>query len=457
MTRMNIVIKAFLAVFFISNAVAAQTTQLAPVTKKIRTIIVDAGHGGKDFGAHGGYEGGLNSYEKNITLAISNKLVAELKKQLPDVKIVPTRTTDIYQSPPEKATIANENKGDLFLCIHADAVKLQTGRRQIGSHKETRYHIKKTGRGRKRKTISTPYTVTVPTYEYYKIGSKRTGTSIWLFAAHKTSEKLKAVMNNEDLEIESGSDSVYNDISFDTPEGRIRAKIYADRYQKKSIKLATMVDEEIDKTNRAALGLNQRQKGIWVLQATNMPAILIETGFITNYDDERYLNSEKGQQELAECIARAVKKYKEDIDHTAAAAAAPLANSKDEGAADYAVAEKPEKYTERAKNILKRIDLKQPNFKVELYDDGDVDGDIVSVYYNGKAVLTNKMLTDKPITLNLSADPDKTENELLVYAENEGSIPPNTALMVVTEGTSRTEVRIASDAKKNGVVLFTKK
>ncbi len=443
MFKKNFVIKVLLATLFFSPAVHAQTP------KKIKTIIVDAGHGGKDFGAHGGYEGGLNSYEKNITLDISNKLVAELRKQLPDVKIVPTRTTDIYQSPPEKADIANENKGDLFVCIHADAVNLQTGRRQIGSHHETRYHVKYTGKGRKKKKISTAYTVTVPTYEYYKIGSKRSGTSIWLFAAHKTSEKLKAVMNNEDLQIESGSDSVYNAIDFDTPEGRIRAKIYADRYQKKSIKLATMVDEEVDKTDRAALGLNQRQKGIWVLQATNMPAILIETGFITNYEDERYLNSAKGQQELAECITSAIKRYKDDIDHTAATAAT-LQKIPETSLA-------VEKYAERSKNILKRIDLQQANFKVDLYDDGDIDGDIVSVFYNGKAVLSNKSLTEKPVSFNLVADPNKTENELLIYAENEGNIPPNTALMIVTEGNTRTEVRITSDAKKNGVVLFTKK
>lgn len=442
MFKMNFVIKVLLATLFICPSVFAQTS------KKIKTIIVDAGHGGKDFGAHGGYEGGLNSYEKNVTLEISNKLVAELRRQLPDVKIVPTRTTDIYQSPPEKADIANENKGDLFICIHADAVNLQTGRRQIGSHKETRYHVKYSGKGRRKKKTSTPYTVTVPTYEYYKIGSQRSGTSIWLFAAHKTSEKLKAVMNNEDLQIESGSDSVYNAIDFDTPEGRIRAKIYADRYQKKSIKLATMVDEEVDKTDRAALGLNQRQKGIWVLQATNMPAILIETGFITNHDDERYLNSDKGQQELAECITRAVKRYKDDIDHTASTATVQKAPETNEPA---------EKYTERTKSILKRIDLKQSNFKVDLYDDGDIDGDIISVYYNGKALLSNKKLTDKPVSLNLTADPDKTENELLIYAENEGNISPNTALMVVTEGNTRTEVRITADAKKNGVVLFTKK
>jgi N-acetylmuramoyl-L-alanine amidase len=444
MLKMNFVIKVFAAVICMSSSVATAQTQ-----KKIRTIIVDAGHGGKDFGAHGGYEGGLNSYEKNVTLEISNKLVAELRKQLPDVKIVPTRTTDIYQSPPEKANIANENHGDLFLCIHADAVNLKTGRRQIGTHQETRYHVKYKGRGRRKQKISTPYTVTVPTYEYYKIGSQRNGTSIWLFAAHKTSEKLKAVMNNEDIQIESGIDSAYNTIDFDSPEGRIKAKIYADRYQKKSIKLATLVDEEVDKTDRPALGLNQRQVGIWVLQATNMPAILVETGFITNHDDERYINSDKGQQELAECITRAVKKYKEEIDHTTAVAVA---------AAKPAESTEPsEKYTDRAKNVLKRIDLTQSDFKVDLYDDGDIDGDIVSVYYNGKNILSNKKLTEKPLSLTLSADPDKTENELVIYAENEGSIPPNTALMIVTEGNTRTEVRITADAKKNGVVLFTKK
>jgi len=466
MVKMNFVLQVFLGLVFLNFVTENATAQItvpphsSPNTKKIRTIIIDAGHGGKDGGAHGGYEGGLNSLEKNVTLSISNKLVAELRKQMPNVNIVPTRTTDIYQPVGEKAEIANDNKGDLFVCIHVNALKLATGRRQTGSHQETRYHIKKVGKGRRRRTISTPYTITVPTYEYYKIGSKKRGTSIYLFAARKTQAKLNSIRDNEEPEIEFGADSSYNNIDFDSPEGRIRAKIYADRYQKKSIKLATMVNDEIGETNRPALGLFQRQVGIRVLEATNMPAILIETGFITNYDDERYLNSDKGQQELAECIARAIKKYKEDIDHTASkttvAMAAALINKPK-------VTEQPEtaesigKYTQRSKNILKRIDLKQANFKVDLYDDGEIDGDMVTVFYNGKAILKNKILTDKPLILNLTLDPDKTENELLIYADNEGTIPPNTALMIITEGNTRTEVRITSDAKKNGVVLFSKK
>jgi N-acetylmuramoyl-L-alanine amidase len=109
----------------------------AQVPKKIRTIIVDAGHGGSDAGAKAENEGSMGSYEKNITLEISTKLVAELKKQLPDTKVIPTRTSDITQPVREKARIANEYHGDLFICIHADALSLKTGSRIIGYHTET--------------------------------------------------------------------------------------------------------------------------------------------------------------------------------------------------------------------------------------------------------------------------------------------------------------------------------
>jgi N-acetylmuramoyl-L-alanine amidase len=285
--------------------------------KLLKTIVVDAGHGGTDGGATGNYENSIHSREKDITLAISKKLVAELKKQLPDVNIVPTRTTDIYQNPREKADIANQAKGDLFICIHADAVNLKNGHRLIGTKKVTRYRVKYSGKGKKRKKISTPYQVTVPVYEYYKIPTTRQGTSVWIFAAHKTSDKLKAIMKDEgDFDIQSDEDSTYNNFDFNTPEGRVLAQIYAKRYQEKSDKLATYVNDEIEATGRPALGVNQRQKGIWVLQATNMPAILVETGFISNPQDEKYLNSEKGQQEIADAITKAVIRYKQQIEAT---------------------------------------------------------------------------------------------------------------------------------------------
>ncbi len=290
---------------------------IAQVPKKIKTIVVDAGHGGHDIGATGIYENSLRSKEKDVTLAISKKLVAELKKQFPDVNIVPTRTTDIYQEPREKARIANEAKGDLFLCIHADAVNLKTGRRQIDTKMVTRHKITYKGKGKKRKKISTAYQVEEPVYEYFKIPTTRKGTSVWIFAPHKTSSKLKAIMDGEsDFNIETGgTDSTYNNFDFNTPEGRAIAQVYAKRYQEKSDRIATLVNEEVENTGRASLGVNQRQVGIWVLQATNMPAILIETGFICNPDDERYLNSESGQQELAEAITKAVLRYKDQVEN----------------------------------------------------------------------------------------------------------------------------------------------
>lgn len=286
--------------------------------KKLKTIIVDAGHGGHDGGASGQYENSLRSKEKDVTLAISKKLVAELKKQLPELNVYPTRTTDIYQNPNEKARIANELKGDLFLCIHADSGPLKTGRRQVGTRTVTRYKVTYTGKGKKRKKKSTPYQVTEPVYEYYKIPLTISGTSVYIFAAHKTSAKLAAIMKEVgEFEIEThDADSNYNPIDFSTREGKIMADIYAKRYQEKSDRLASMVNDEVEKTGRTALGVNQRQVGIAVLQATNMPAILVETGYINNPQDERYLNSDKGQQELAEAITQAVKRYKEQLENT---------------------------------------------------------------------------------------------------------------------------------------------
>jgi len=316
--------KRLLFSLFLGSVLSVPYTAVAQQPKKLKTIIVDAGHGGDDFGAVGQYEHSMRSNEKDVTLGISLKLVDELKKRLPDVNVIPTRTSDIYQSPVEKANIANDNKGDLFICIHADSGPLKTGRRQTGTRTVTRYKITYKGKGKKKKKISTPYKAVEPVYEYYKLPLERNGTSVWIFAAHKTSDKLKAIMKEEgqneaEYEIESGSDSTLNNFDFNTPEGRAIAQIYAKRYQEKSDRLATMVNEEVEKTSRPALGVNQRQKGIWVLQATNMPAILIETGFINNPADEKYLNSDQGQQELAETITSAVIRYKnqiENLNHT---------------------------------------------------------------------------------------------------------------------------------------------
>lgn len=115
----------------------------------------------------------------------------------------------------------------------------------------------------------------------------------------------------------------------------------------------------------------------------------------------------------------------------------------------------PEKnFEKRSSAVLKTIEIQHRAFKVDLYDNGDIDGDSISLFYNGNLLLSHKKLSDKPISLTLEADSDKDMNELIMYAENLGEIPPNTALMIVTDGDKRYEVRITSDLQKSGTIRF---
>lgn len=286
----------------------------AQAPKKIRTIVVDAGHGGNEPGAHADNEGSMGTYEKNVTLAISNKLVAELKRQMPDTRIVPTRTSDVTQPVKEKARIANENHGDLFVCIHADALSLKTGSRITGYRTETYTTTRYVGKGKHKKKIVTPHQREVAIRQYFKISTTRKGTSTLIFAARKTGDKIKA-MENSDMLITPNDDDSTLDINYNSPEWKANALLYTQNYFKKSFKLGSLIQDEITDIGRDNLGVWQRDKGIWVLQATQMPAVLIETGFITTPEDERYLNSEKGQQEIAEAIAKAIKKYKDQVEN----------------------------------------------------------------------------------------------------------------------------------------------
>ena len=440
----------FLIVFAALHLLILKNT-VAQTPKLIRTIVVDAGHGGdRDPGAIGQYENSLRSKEKDVTLAIALKLVDELKKQIPGVKVVPTRTTDIYQSPTEKAKIANEFKGDLFLCIHADSGPLKQGKRQTGTKTVTRYKISYTGKGKKRKKHKTAYEVEEPVYEYFKMPLTRRGTSVWIFGAHKTSAKIAAIMGgDENFEIEAnGVDSVTRTFDFSSPEGKIIASIYAARYQVRSDLLATMVNKEVENTGREALGVNQRQVGIWVLQATNMPAILIETGFINNPEDERYINSEKGQQEMAEAITKAVQRYKAQVEGINNSVPVTAATNDKKIIVEPAAA-----YDKRTTKDTKTIQVKSNKVKIDLYDDGDIDNDIVSVYFNKNLIVDKKPLTGNAHSFSITLEPGRT-NELVLFADNVGNIPPNTALMIITDGTTRHEVRLSADLKNNASVRF---
>jgi N-acetylmuramoyl-L-alanine amidase len=291
-----------LIIFFTSFKVAEPEQPVSsPKQSKLRTIVIDAGHGGKDFGAAGKY-----SYEKNVALAIALKLRNTLQQAMPDVNIVMTRTTDIFQKPQEKANIANNAKGDLFICIHCNSVPRVRHSEVTGYTTKTYY----TGKGKKRKK----HTKRVPTYRVWYTQNPVTGTETYIWAAHKSDDKELAMRENESLYIDSTMLQQVGDFDADSPEKRILYSLKTQQYFNRSANLALDVENELDKVGRVVNGARQRQVGIWVLQATAMPSILVETGYISTPSDEDYLNSADGQQEICDCITKAVQHYKASLE-----------------------------------------------------------------------------------------------------------------------------------------------
>jgi len=262
----------------------------------IRTIIIDAGHGGKDNGARGDY-----SFEKDICLDISLKLGKKMEKEFPDVKILYTRTSDVYPAIKARADFANANKGDLFVSIHVNAAP-KIRHSKFAGYKTQVYY---TGKGKKRKK----QTRKVPRYDVYYSDNPSNGTETFIWAADRTDEKEKFV--GADVVSEEIFDSTEYVPDINDPEFKAKALLWTKRFFSKSYLLATMVEEEFIKEGRLSRGVKQRNhKGIWVLQATSMPSILVETGFITHRPDEDYLNSDNGQEEIADNVLEAVKRYK---------------------------------------------------------------------------------------------------------------------------------------------------
>ena len=283
----------FIAVQFFFTASNTAAQQKAP----LRTIIVDAGHGGKATGAKGTF-----SYEKDICLDIALKLGKKLETEFPDLKILYTRTADVYTDNRWRADFANSNKGDLFISIHVNAAPKIRHSKFVGYKTQVYY----TGKGKKRKK----HTRRVPRYNVYYTDNPSMGTETYIWAADRSDEKeefIGADVNSPEVE-----DSTEYAPDITDPEFKAKALLWTKRYFDKSYMLASFVEEAFIGEGRFSRGVKQRnEKGIWVLQATSMPSILVETGFITYKQDEEYLNSEKGQDEVAENVLTAVKKYKQ--------------------------------------------------------------------------------------------------------------------------------------------------
>ncbi|MBR5323696.1 MAG: N-acetylmuramoyl-L-alanine amidase [Muribaculaceae bacterium] len=225
------------------------------------TVVLDAGHGGKDPGAIG-----KKIKEKDINLEIVLKLGDLIKKNHPDVKVVYTRSNDIFVELSERAKIANKNKADLFISVHTNAAQSKTAK----------------------------------------------GTETYALGLAKTEENLEvAKRENSVILLEDDYSTKYEGFDPTSAESYIMFDFMQSMYLEQSINLASSVQEQFrTKAKRSDRGV--RQGAFWVLRATSMPSILIEVGYISNAEEENYLALSSSRQKLAESIYDAFSHYKAD-------------------------------------------------------------------------------------------------------------------------------------------------
>ncbi len=264
----------------------------------LRKIVIDAGHGGADFGASGRY-----SHEKDISLAIALKLEQMIRQEMPDVEVYMTRTTDVFDPVTQKARLANQAKGDLFVCIHVNEGGGPIRHSEfIGYKTVTAYR----GKGKKKKA----YTKKVKDYRTWTTPNPAKGTETFIYGVDKSNAAKEALSQHEDLFLDSVSARELKDFNPTDPAKMMIINMKTQTYFSRSANLALTIEEEFSKVGRVSREAKQRQKGIWVLQAVAMPAVLVETGFISNPDEEDYLNSEAGQRETCEVLIRSLKRYR---------------------------------------------------------------------------------------------------------------------------------------------------
>jgi N-acetylmuramoyl-L-alanine amidase len=301
---------------FVLSAFSSFDSKSGPASAKLRIIVIDPGHGG----IYTGTANGLISVEKDITLEVSLKLGEAIKSKFPNLKVVYTRTTDatvnnatnLKDDLHGRAQIANQAKGDLFISIHVNSTPQHAGgyyeKRVIG-HKKKLVYVGK-GANKHKKWVNAPI------YESYWVKNTRIGTETYIWKAAKQENKNDAI--NETTE--SGEDvtdsAAVAEEAFDlnSPEARMRAQLYEKKYFDNSALFATLVEESFAASGRQSYGVKQRDKGIQVLQATGMPSVLIEIGFLSNKEEEEYMNSDKGQAEIVDNILDALSRYKDEVE-----------------------------------------------------------------------------------------------------------------------------------------------
>lgn len=229
----------------------------------INTVVLDAGHGGKDPGA-------LNSgvKEKNITLPIVLLAGHFIKENFPDIKVIYTRDEDVFIPLHKRAIIANENDADLFISVHANSI--------------------------------------AKNYVY--------GTETFVLGLHRSEDNLRVAMQeNSALYYEDDHSVRYEGFDPNKPESYIIFNLIQSQHIDNSLLFAELVENQFgNQVKRNSRGV--KQAGFLVLREVSMPSVLIETGFITNQSERNFLTSKKGQEKIAISIYQAFKNYKEKLE-----------------------------------------------------------------------------------------------------------------------------------------------
>lgn len=230
---------------------------------QIRTVVIDAGHGGKDPGALG-----KKAREKDIALKVALQVGKLIKKRFPEVKVYYTRTTDKFVELQERAAIANRNRADLFISIHCNA-----------NNEKSIY-----------------------------------GTETYTMGLHTSDGNLEvAKRENSVILLEDNHEKKYGGYDPDSPMSHILFANYQNAYIENSLRFASLVETQFDKrASRKSRGV--KQAGFIVLWQTTMPSALVEIGYLSNAKEEKYLTSAEGQETISNSIARAFAQYKEDME-----------------------------------------------------------------------------------------------------------------------------------------------
>jgi len=249
--------------FFFSLAIKAESDPV--LINRVSTVVIDAGHGGHDPGAIG-----LRSKEKDIVLGISLKLGKYIEDNFSDVKVIYTRNKDVFVPLFERADIANSNKADLFISIHANA-----------NPKKYIYGA-----------------------ETYVMGEDKNEMNF---------EVAKA--ENSVILMEDDYSTRYEGFDPNSIESYIIFSLVQQTHLNQSLSIAGKIQDQFrERARRVDRGV--KQAGFLVLWRTSMPSILIEAGYISHPDEEKFLNSQTGQDYLASAIFRAFREYKQEIENS---------------------------------------------------------------------------------------------------------------------------------------------